>query len=125
MDEQAKINSLAQLLWATASEQAKSALHAFAAGNYYNDFCKLQNILNGFLRVSSVEQTVIDNAKEYYKQFNKSLLIYRDLRSFEKTCEESKIDMEACRLKNDWMKTLNNRNISIVQKPYILYGKSY
>ena len=99
-------------MWATANEQQKSLLHALSAGELYNDFCTLQRILASY-STPSVPQRLIDNAEEYYKQMNKALLFFRDLNPNEKQKEESKIDIEARRLKNNWINLLRSRNIQI------------
>ena len=99
-------------MWATANEQQKSLLHALSAGELYNDFCTLQRILASY-STPSVPQRLIDNAEEYYKQMNKALLFFRDLNPNEKQSEESKIDIEARRLKNNWINLLRSRNIQI------------
>ena len=112
MNGSTPINSIAQLMWATANEQQKSLLHALSAGALYNDFCTLQRILASY-SAPSVPQRLIDNAEEYYKQMNKALLFFRDLNPYEKQNEESKIDIEARRLKNNWINLLRSRNIQI------------
>lgn len=114
MDNQ-EFNPLMQILWASLSEPQKTALHGLAACQYRDDFYTLQNILNGSLRVTHVYQQGIDNAEEYYKQLNKSLLIFRDLSHSEKQSEEARIDTEARNLKNRWIRTLQNYYIRIIQ----------
>ena len=114
MNEQALFNAIIQIMWATANEQQRASLHALAAGELYNDYCTLQNILIGYNPVISIDHTIIDHAEEYYKQLNKALLIFRDLSFIEKQVEESKIDSEASGLKSKWIQTLQERRIRII-----------
>lgn len=114
MNEQAMFNAIFQIMWATANDQQRALLHALAAGELYNNYCTLQNILIGHNIVISLDHTIIDHALEYYKQLNKALLIYRDLSFVEKQIEESKIDTEASRLKSKWIQTLQERCIRII-----------
>ena len=117
-----EMNPLFQLFWVSLNDSQKAVLHGLAACNFSEDFYTLQKILNGNLRVSSVEQTVIDNAEEYYKQLNKSLLIFRDLSGLEKQNEEMRIDVEAENLKNKWITRLEDYRIPIIQES-TWYGK--
>jgi len=114
MNEQALFNAIIQIMWATANEQQRASLHALAAGELYNDYCRLQNILTGYNPVISIDHAIIDHAKEYYKQWNKALLLFRDLSFIEKQVEESRIDSEAMNLKNKWIQTLRDRRIRII-----------
>lgn len=111
-----EINPLFQLFWGSLNDSQKAILHGLAACNFSKDFYTLQDILNGNLRVSYVYQKTIDNAKEYYKEFNKSLLIFRDLSGLEKQNEEMRIDAEAENLKNKWTRKLQASGIQIVNQ---------
>lgn len=55
MNEQALFNAIIQIMWATANEQQRASLHALAAGELYNDYCRLQNILTGYNPVISID----------------------------------------------------------------------
>lgn len=113
MNEQNMLNAILQIMWATANDQQRAALHALAAGELYNDYCTLQHILLGYNITTSIDNIVINHAEEYYKQLNKALLIYRDLSPVEKQLEELKIDNEARNLRNKWIKVLSDRCIQI------------
>ena len=117
-----ELNPFMQIFWNSLNESQKSVLHSLAACVYSKDFYTLQNILNGNLHVTYVYQRGIDNAEEYYKQLNKSLLIFRDLSYFEKQGEEARIDAEARNLKSKWTKTLQDYRIPIIQES-TWYGK--
>lgn len=116
MNEQDMLNAVLQFMWATANDQQRAALHALAAGELYNDYCTLQNILLGYNSATSIDNVVIDHAEEYYKQLNKALLICRDLSPVEKQVEESEIDNEAKNLRSKWVKALFDRRIQITYK---------
>lgn len=108
-------NAIIQLMRATANEQQRASLHALVAGELYNDYCRLQNILLGYdPEISSIDHMIINHAEEYYKQWNKALLVFRDLSFIEKQVEESRIDSEAMNLKNKWIQTLRDRYIRII-----------
>lgn len=117
MNEQVLFNAIIQIMWATANEQQRASLHALVAGELYNDYCMLQNILLGYdPKISSIDHMIIDHAEEYYKQWNKALLVFRDLSFIEKQVEESRIDTEARNLRNKWIKMLLDRRIQIIYK---------
>lgn len=92
----------------------ESVLRSFSANSYSSDFITLMNVLNGNIFKSCIYKKIIDNAGEYYKQINKSLLNFRSLNTIEKTQESSEIDFEACRLKNEWTQKLQQKGISII-----------
>lgn len=72
------------------------------------------NVLNGNAFISAIPSKTIDNAVEYYKQVNKALLIFRDLKEPEKLRESNEIDDEATRLKSDWYNKLYQMRIHII-----------
>ena len=92
----------------------ESALRLLSANSYSSDFNTLMNVLNENIIISCIYKKVIDNAGEYYKQVNKSLLNFRNLNEREKTRGSNEIDFEADRLKNDWTKKLQQKGISII-----------
>lgn len=92
----------------------ESALRLLSANSYSSDFNILMNVLNGNIIKSSIYKKVIDNAGEYYKQVNKSLLNFRNLSVLEKTRVSNEIDFEAFRLKNEWTQKLQQKGISII-----------
>ena len=92
----------------------ESVLRSFSANSYSSDFITLMNVLNGNVFTSCIYKKIIDNAEEYYKQVNKSLLNFRNLNMKEKARESNEIDFEACRLKNEWIQKLQQKGISII-----------
>lgn len=93
--------------------QQESFLRSISASAFCSDFYGLMNILNGNVSNSTISSKTIDNAVEYYKQVNKALLIFRDLKEPEKLRESNEIDNEANRLKNDWYNKLYQMRIHI------------
>lgn len=94
--------------------EEESALRSFSANSYSSDFRTLMNVLNGNVFNSAISSKTIDNAAEYYKQVNKTLLYFRNLNDAEKLRESNEIDLEAKRLKGDWCKKLYQMQISII-----------
>ena len=92
----------------------ESILRSFSANSYSSDFITLMNVLNGNIFTPCIYKKIIDNADEYYKQVNKTLLNFRSLNMIEKTRESSEFDFEACRLKNEWAQKLQHKGISII-----------
>ena len=92
----------------------ESVLRSFSANSYSSDFITLMNVLNGNVFTPCIYKKIIDNAGEYYKQVNKSLLNFRDLSVLEKTRVSNEIDFEADRLKNEWAQKLQQKGISII-----------
>ncbi len=94
--------------------EEESTLRSISADSYSLDFKELMNVLNGKAFISAILSKTIDNAVEYYKQVNKALLIFRDLKEPEKLRESNEIDNEATRLKNDWYNKLYHMRIHII-----------
>lgn len=92
----------------------ESVLRSISANLYSSDFGALMNVLNGKVFHSVMPSKTIDNAVEYYKQVNKALLIFRDLKEPEKLRESNEIDYEATRLKSDWYNKLYQMRIHII-----------
>lgn len=92
----------------------ESVLRSISANLYSSDFRALMNVLNGDVFISAIPSKTIDNAVEYYKQVNKALLIFRDLKEPEKLRESNEIDYEANRLRNDWYNKLYQMRIPII-----------
>ena len=70
----------------------ESVLRSISANLYSSDFGALMNVLNGKVFHSVMPSKTIDNAVEHYKQVNKALLIFRDLKEPEKLRESNEID---------------------------------
>lgn len=92
----------------------ESVLRSISANLYSSDFGALMNVLNGKVFHSVMPSKTIDNAVEYYKQVNKALLIFRDLKEPEKLRESNEIDYEATRLKSYWYNKLYQMRIHII-----------
>lgn len=94
--------------------EEESVLRSISADSFSSDFRTLMNVLNGKVFHSVIPSKTIDNAVEYYKQVNKALLIFRDLKEPEKFRESNEIDYEATRLKSDWYNKLYQMRIHII-----------
>ena len=92
----------------------ESILRSLSANSYISDFRTLIDVLNGKRNTPFIYKKVIENAGEYYKQVNKSLLNFRNLNMMEKARESNEIDLEASRLKSEWRQKLQQKGISII-----------
>lgn len=92
----------------------ESILRSISANSYISDFRTLIDVLNGKINTPFIYKKVIENAGEYYKQVNKSLLNFRNLNMMEKARESNEIDLEASRLKSEWRQKLQQKGISII-----------
>lgn len=101
--------------------QNETFLRSISANSYGSDYDKLMSVLNGKTFTSSIPSKTIDNASEYYKRANKTLLIFRDLTTIEKVRESSEIDFEAFRLKKEWRRKLQLMRISITSHPQLMF----
>lgn len=80
---------------------------------YERDYVLVTNLCNGFVYMSEISMTVIDGAKEHYKEANKSLLEISPLSNNEKKVISSQIDDNAEMLKHQWINMLRNKGIFI------------
>lgn len=89
--------------------QEESFLRSISANTYGRDFATIMGLLNGSIRFAYINGKTLENAADYYKQLNKSLLVFRNLTVPEKLRESKEIDAEADRLKDIWSKQLKQR----------------
>lgn len=92
----------------------ESVLRSISANSYSSDFNNLMKVLNGKTYTLVISSKSIENAVEYYKQVNKTLLYFRNLNDAEKLRESNEIDYEANRLKNNWYDKLYQMRIPII-----------
>lgn len=92
----------------------ESVLRSILANSYSSDFNNLMKVLNGKTYTPVISSKSIENAVEYYKQVNKTLLYFRNLNDAEKLRESNEIDYEANRLKNNWYDKLYQMRIPII-----------
>ena len=105
---------LIEMLSPMLTSQQESFLRSISANTFNSDFNLLMDVLNGKVPTSTITSQTINNAGEYYKQVNKALLIFRDLKEPEKLRESNEIDYEATRLKSDWYNKLYRMRIHII-----------
>lgn len=92
----------------------KSAIHAKICSKYEEDYVLVMNLCNGFGYTTEISQSSIENAKERYKQFNKSLLEFSGLSDDKLREVSAQIDCNAEKLKQRWINILNNKGIKII-----------
>ena len=97
----------------TSSPVIKSAIHADLSSMYHQDFIILSNLVNGYGYMSQVPISVIDGAKEWYKQANKAFLEASTLSEQTKVAVSSEIDRNAENEKQRWLNILHNKGIKI------------
>ena len=98
----------------TSSPVIKSAIHADLSSMYHQDFIIVSNLVNGYGYMSQVPISVIDGAKEWYKQANKAFLEASTLSEQTKVFVSSEIDKNAENEKQRWLNVLQNKNITII-----------
>ena len=105
---------LIEMLSPMLTSQQESFMRSISANTFNSDFNLLMYVLNGKVPTSTITSQTINNAGEYYKQVNRALLIFRDLKELEKLRESNEIDYEATRLKNEWYNKLHQMGIHII-----------
>lgn len=105
---------LIEMLSPMLTSEQESFLRSISANTFNSDFNILMNVLNGKVPAQAITSQTINNTVEYYKQVNKALLVFRDLKEPEKLRESNEIDYEATRLKNEWYNKLYQMGIHII-----------
>ena len=113
-DSRDGVARLIQMLSPMLTSEQESFLRSISANTFNSDFNILMNFLNGKVPAQTITSQTINNAVEYYKQVNKALLVFRDLKEPEKLRESNEIDYEATRLKRDWYNRLYKMRIHII-----------
>ncbi len=114
MDNRDDIKAFGEWLCSIAPNQmVKSMMHGSMSAMYQRDYVIVTNLCSGFGFIPEISMTVIDGAKEYYKEFHKSVLEASSLSDDEKKGISSLIDSNAEHLKQQWIKTLHQKGIRI------------
>ena len=100
----------------TSSPVIKSAIHADLSSMYHQDFIVISNLCNGYGYMPQISLTVIDGAKEWYKQANKSFLEASTLSEQTKVSVSSEIDKNAENEKQRWLNVLHAKGITITEE---------
>lgn len=103
------LSRLIEMFSPAMTAQEESFLRSISANTYSRDFATIMNLLNGRIRFAYINEKTLENAAEYYKQLNKSLLVFRNLTISEKLRESNEIDAEANHLKDDWNQKLKQK----------------
>jgi len=105
------LSQLIEMFSSAMTAQEESFLRSISANTYSRDFATIMSLLNDRIRFADINEKTLENAAEYYKQLNKSLLAFRNLTICDKVRESNEIDAEANRLKNDWRQKLRQKGI--------------
>ena len=97
-----------------SSPFAKSFMHAGISSMFQRDYVIITNLCNGYGYMSEIPMTVIDGAKEWYKQSNKAFLEISPLSDHEKQSISLGIDDNAELEKQRWITSLLNKGIRII-----------
>lgn len=92
----------------------KSVIHARMSSMYQRDYVIVYNLCNGYGYISEIPMTIIDGAKEWYKQNNKVFLEISPLSDCKKQSISLEIDNNAEIEKQKWISSLSNRGIRII-----------
>ena len=93
----------------------KAGVHAGIRNEYERDYVFVNNLYNGFCFAEEISIKVIDGAKEWYIQNNKSLLEVSMLTEERKKELSNGIETNAEILKQRWITTFRSRDISIIE----------
>lgn len=91
----------------------KSLMHGSMSAMYQRDYIIVTNICDGFLCLPEISMSIIEGAKERYKEFNKSALESSPLSDEIKKEVSGQIDHNAETLKQHWINILHQRGIQI------------
>ena len=91
----------------------KSLMLGSMSAIYQRDYIIVTNICNGFLYLPEISMSIIEGAKERYKEINKSALEASPLSDEIKKEISSQIDLNAEDLKQQWISILCNKGIRI------------
>ena len=97
----------------SSSPIVKTAIHADLSSMYHQDFIIVSNLCNGYGYMPQISLTVIDGAKEWYKQANKAFLETSNLSEQMKSAISLEIDKNAEAEKQRWLRVLDDKGIII------------
>lgn len=114
MDNRNYMKAFGEWLCAVApNPMIKSLMHGFMTAMYQRDYIIVTNICDGFLYLQEISMSIIEGAKESYKEFNKSALESSPLSDEIKEKVSGQIDRNAEILKQHWINILHQRGIQI------------
>lgn len=93
----------------------KAGIHANIRNEYERDYIFVTNLYEGFCYTTKISMKVIDGAKEWYIQNNKSILEVAPLADDQKKEVSASIEANAESLKQRWIQTFENMHITILQ----------
>ena len=96
------------------STMVKSLMHGSMSTMYQRDYIVVTNLCDGFLFLPEISMSIIDGAKERYKEINKSALEASPLSDEIKKVVSTQIDANAENLKQQWIYVIQQRGIRVM-----------
>ena len=97
------------------SPMVKSLMHGSMSSMYQRDYIIVTNLCDGFLFLLEISMSIIDGAKEHYKEINKSVLETSPLSDEIKREVSAQIDFNAEEQKKKWINILQAKGITITE----------
>ncbi|MDE6409252.1 MAG: hypothetical protein K2K81_03270 [Muribaculaceae bacterium] len=97
------------------SPMVKSLMHGSMSTMYQRDYIIVTNLCDGFFFLPEILMSIIDGAKERYKEFNKAVLEISPLSEVEKKEVSAQIDLNAEEQKRKWINILQAKGITITE----------
>lgn len=98
------------------SPMVKSLMHGSMSAMYQRDYIIVTNLCDGFLFLPEISMSIIDGAKERYKEINKYALEASPLSDEIKKEVSAQIDFNAEEQKKKWINILQAKGITITEK---------
>lgn len=95
------------------SPMVKSLMHGSMSTMHQRDYIIVTNLCDGFLFLPEISMSIIDGAKERYKEINKSALEVSPLSDEIKREVSAQIDLNAEKLKQQWIYIIQQRGIYV------------
>ena len=97
------------------SPMVKSLMHGSMGAMYQRDYIIVTNLCDGFLFLPEISMSIIDGAKERYKEINKSALEALPISDEIKKEVSAQIDFNAEEQKEKWINILQGKGITITE----------
>lgn len=97
------------------SPMVKSLMHGSMSTMYQRDYIVVTNLCDGFLFLPEISMSIIDGAKERYKEINKSALEAFPISDEKKKEVSAQIDFNAEEQKKKWINILQGKGITITE----------
>ena len=97
------------------SPMVKSLMHGSMSAMYQRDYIIVTNLCDGFIFLPEISMSIIDGAKERYKEINKSALEAFSISDEIKKEVSVQIDFNAEEQKKKWINILHGKGITITE----------